>query len=79
MRAHNVIVKGGLDPIMRPVNVSLCQNTWEIAKTIPNFSAWVRARLEERATNNKKRWDRPKEEWIIYDAKGRIPEEKVEE
>jgi len=64
---------------MRPINVSLCSKTWEIAKTIPNFSAWVRARLEERATTNKRRWDRPQEEWIIYDAKGQIPEKKVEE
>lgn len=31
---------------MRPITISLCQNTWELAKNQRNFSKWVRRQLE---------------------------------
>jgi hypothetical protein len=43
---------------MRPKNVTLCPTTHEIARTIPNFSEWVRDKLLEhgkwRTSGNKK-------------------------
>ena len=37
---------------MRPITISLCSTTWELAKSKPNFSAWVRDQL--RSERNKK-------------------------
>jgi len=34
---------------MRPINVSLCSTTWELAKGKANFSGWVRRKLLEEA------------------------------
>jgi len=33
--------------MMRPINVSLCSTTWELAKEKANFSEWVRMKLLE--------------------------------
>lgn len=32
---------------MRPINVTLCSTTWELAKEKANFSGWVRRKLIE--------------------------------
>jgi len=32
---------------MRPINVSLSANTWELAKRKKNFSQWIRLKLHE--------------------------------
>jgi len=32
---------------MRPINVTLCSTTWELAKQKANFSGWVRRKLVE--------------------------------
>jgi hypothetical protein len=32
---------------MRPINVTLCSTTWELAKQKANFSAWVRRKLAD--------------------------------
>ena len=34
---------------MRPINVTLCSTTWELAKQKANFSGWVRRKLSEEA------------------------------
>ena len=47
MRAHALISKRVLGVIMRPINVSLCSTTWELAKEKANFSGWVRRKLME--------------------------------
>ena len=38
---------------MRPKNVTLCPTTYEIARTIPNFSEWVRMKLFHHNKENK--------------------------
>ena len=47
MRAHALISKRILGVFMRPINVSLCSTTWELAKEKANFSGWVRRKLME--------------------------------
>jgi hypothetical protein len=32
---------------MRPINVTLCSHTWELAKRKKNFSGWVRKQLDD--------------------------------
>ena len=49
MRAHNLIAKLLLEVNMRPINVTLCSTTWELAKQKANFSGWVRRKLSEEA------------------------------
>jgi hypothetical protein len=45
---------------MRPINVTLCSTTWELAKEKNNFSAWVRRKLIE---------DRkPLDKWYEYEC-----------
>jgi hypothetical protein len=45
MRAHKPISKIILDTNMRPINVTLDSQTWELAKEKTNFSEWVRNSL----------------------------------
>ena len=53
MRAHALISKRVLGVFMRPINVSLCSTTWELAKEKANFSEWVRKKLmEEKGIDN---------------------------
>ena len=51
MRAHKPIRKIILATNMRPINVTLDSQTWELAKTKANFSEWVRNQL--RSERNK--------------------------
>ena len=51
MRAHKPITKIILATNMRPINVTLDSQTWELAKTKGNFSEWVRNQL--RSERNK--------------------------
>jgi len=37
---------------MRPINVTLCSTTWELAKQKANFSGWVRRKLSEEVQNS---------------------------
>jgi len=43
---------------MRPINVTLCSTTWELAKEKANFSAWVRRKLIEE--------NKPLDKWYDY-------------
>jgi len=45
MRAHRFKAKGIVEVDMRPINVSLSANTWELAKRKKNFSQWIRLQL----------------------------------
>lgn len=49
---------------MRPINVTLCSTTWELAKRKANFSEWVRRKLYE---ENKEIVDR-EEKKQMYEA-----------
>ncbi|AXH79195.1 MAG: hypothetical protein [Circular genetic element sp.] len=45
---------------MRPINVTLCSTTWELAKQKANFSGWVREKLaDEQRIADKKAESRP--------------------
>ena len=50
---------------MRPINVTLCSTTWELAKQKANFSAWVRRKLDDE--DKERRSDR-EEKPIMYGA-----------
>jgi len=43
---------------MRPINVTLCSTTWELAKQKANFSGWVRRKLIEE--------NKPLDKWYDY-------------
>jgi len=45
MRAHRFKAKAIVEVDMRPINVSLSANTWELAKRKKNFSQWIRLQL----------------------------------
>jgi len=45
---------------MRPINVTLDSQTWELAKQKDNFSEWVRSKLRAEVQKNKKKWS---EDW----------------
>jgi len=45
MRAHRFKATGIVGVDMRPINVSLSANTWELAKRKKNFSQWIRLTL----------------------------------
>jgi len=45
MRAHRFKANGIVGVDMRPINVSLSANTWELAKRKKNFSQWIRLQL----------------------------------
>jgi hypothetical protein len=45
MRAHRFKANGIVGVNMRPINVSLSANTWELAKRKKNFSQWIRLQL----------------------------------
>lgn len=45
---------------MRPINVTLCSTTWELAKEKANFSAWVRRKLIEE--------NKPLDKWYEYEC-----------
>ena len=39
---------------MRPINVTLCSTTWELAKQKANFSGWVRRKLMDEQRKQQK-------------------------
>lgn len=41
---------------MRPLNVSLCDETYRMAKEKSNFSSWVRAKLREERNKRAMLW-----------------------
>lgn len=45
MRAHRFKATTIVEVDMRPINVSLSANTWELAKRKKNFSQWIRLQL----------------------------------
>jgi len=45
VRAHRFKSKSIVEGDMRPINVSLDSETWELAKEKRNFSRWVRLQL----------------------------------
>jgi|AMFO01.1.fsa_nt_gi hypothetical protein len=45
MRAHRFKANAIVEVDMRPINVSLSPNTWELAKQKRNFSQWIRLQL----------------------------------
>jgi len=45
MRAHRFKAEAIVEVDMRPINVSLSANTWELAKRKKNFSQWIRLQL----------------------------------
>jgi hypothetical protein len=45
---------------MRPINVTLCSTTWELAKQKANFSGWVRRKLIEE--------NKPLDKWYDYEC-----------
>jgi len=45
MRAHRFKATAIVEVDMRPINVSLSANTWELAKRKKNFSQWIRLQL----------------------------------
>ena len=47
---------------MRPLNVSLDDETWALAKAKPNFSAWVRDALRSER-NKKEAWKKESKWW----------------
>jgi len=57
MRAHKFILKRLLEVNMRPINVTLCSTTWELAKQKANFSGWVRRKLSEEARIAEKKYE----------------------
>jgi len=53
---------------MRPRNVTLCPNTWELAMKKPNFSQWVRDKLLEEVKKNKDQWEKEwKKPYVDYE------------
>jgi len=47
MRAHRFKAAAIVEVDMRPINVSLNADTWELAKRKKNFSQWIRLKLHE--------------------------------
>jgi TFIIF-interacting CTD phosphatase-like protein len=47
MRAHRFKATAIVEVDMRPINVSLNADTWELAKRKKNFSQWIRLKLHE--------------------------------
>jgi len=45
VRAHRFKATTIVEVDMRPINVSLSANTWELAKGKKNFSQWIRLQL----------------------------------
>lgn len=41
---------------MRPLNVSLCDETYKMAKEKSNFSSWVRGKLREERNKRAVEW-----------------------
>ena len=51
---------------MRPINVTLCSHTWELAKRKNNFSAWVRKKLDDE--DKERRSDREVMYWAYCNS-----------
>jgi len=47
VRAHRFKPTAIVEVDMRPINVSLNADTWELAKRKKNFSQWIRLKLHE--------------------------------
>jgi len=47
VRAHRFKATAIVEVDMRPINVSLNADTWELAKRKKNFSQWIRLKLHE--------------------------------
>jgi len=47
-----------LEPNMRQKLITLDPTSWELAMKKPNFSQWVRNKLQEEAKKNKDQWEK---------------------
>ena len=63
---------------MRQKLITLDPTSWELAMKKPNFSQWVRNKLQEEVKKNQDQWDKkwnePMKEYIIADAPKKVEE-----